>query len=1270
MRNLGTLKVLTRVVETSGVISHFAIDESKDRIFFLTSESTVIISSLKGDKVVSTVHSVESVLPEGASVVGIKYLPDQDFLCIALESGDILKFDTQNGQSEVIGSIDSGIRCMSWSPDYEVVVFVTGADTLFVMTQDFDLLSETPLSPEVEATKSESEVAAKTRIKIDSSVASQISWRGDGEYFAVSSNENGRNLFRVWERSVVLHSTSETTQNQGNLISWRPSGELIASTQQLPNKLQIVFYERNGLRHREFPLREKCTVEDIKWNSSSDILSTVIKTEDGIYKVQLWSRSNYHWYMKQEITSKERVVSLLWENESPFDLHIVFANGSYYNYTFAWDTYLMEGNFAENNSTVAVIDGSELNLTPLANCVVPPPMAAAKINLNTIENSAKGGRINHLSFSPSGEILIQTSKGDILFYDRPASVMGKLPNFIAIQANDDPEVDLATVTQIIYTSPTSWFGVQQDANGNRLVSASFEKQDGAVMVNEYSYSGHLDFRVLKISQNKNTGTIFVQSDSGNLFKVNLGDNIAVFRVPGVDFPNPCPNMSVMTMEEEDVVVGLSSRSQLYINSTLISAECNSYGIHSEFFLFTTLSHVLRFVHLNRSLEDNLQILQEKRLYNDTIRELETGARIVAVTPNETRLVLQMPRGNLETIYPRALTVSLLRKLVRDCNYKESFTMMRRHRIDTNLIYDLDPTKFQANLEKFILQVETEDFLNLFITFLVNEDVTKTKFIDPWGSAEEMKKERQSALPMLEVHKGERNKINIICDALYAQFQKMNPNKYLLCILTTLVKHEPPRLEESLGIIEKMSDKEKTSGKNKDEYSAEEALKYLIFLVDVNKLYDVALGMYNFDLVLMVAKYSQKDPKEYLPFLAKLQAQEKSLQRYSIDVYLERYEKALRNLSQGDPAKYFEQCLSLIKSRDLYKVAIEIYKEDKEHLHLIMDAYGEKLKDEKNYVQAGLVWSTCNQLAKAIEAYRRCGHWRKVLYLSQKRGTNAEELLKLSKEVAEELLEQGKYNEAALVYETYCNEPKLAVEALIKAPSYDEAIRMCYKYNLVSFIESDIKPTVEETGVALSDAMVIKTQKFVDHYNRLVELRYEKLTESKEEKEAGGEGPMGDEWSETSSMYSSASESSVRSGTTVASRGSKRGGKKTTKKQRRKKNLSGRKGNPKEQEYLIAELSAAVPSKKMQEDIKDLLRVLVYLDLHDIAKQLQRNFDNLLSIVKGGLDLINTPKIITDEGEQKLVGKRDVKIGDELVIIAPTTTPLVTLEEIEWRIDYV
>ena len=55
-------------------------------------------------------------------------------------------------------------------------------------------------------------------------------------------------------------------------------------------------------------------------------------------------------------------------------------------------------------------------------------------------------------------------------------------------------------------------------------------------------------------------------------------------------------------------------------------------------------------------------------------------------------------------------------------------------------------------------------------------------------------------------------------------------------------------------------------RNNSHVMAEEALKYLLFLVDVNELYDVALGTYDFDLVLMVAEKSQKVRSQTCSFI--------------------------------------------------------------------------------------------------------------------------------------------------------------------------------------------------------------------------------------------------------------------------------------------------------------------------------------------------------------------------------------------------------------------
>lgn len=138
------------------------------------------------------------------------------------------------------------------------------------------------------------------------------------------------------------------------------------------------------------------------------------------------------------------------------------------------------------------------------------------------------------------------------------------------------------------------------------------------------------------------------------------------------------------------------------------------------------------------------------------------------------------------------------------------------------------------------------------------------------------------------------------------------------------------------------------------------MKYIIFLVDADTLFDVALGMYDFSLVLLVAQHAQKvpylrfygptnmlrsfqDPREYLPFLRELRALEKYYQRFRIDDHLKRYKSALRNLSLAGlsislisllhPAyklspgpEHFDDVKEYVEKHQLYETALEIFGE--------------------------------------------------------------------------------------------------------------------------------------------------------------------------------------------------------------------------------------------------------------------------------------------------------------------------------------------------------
>lgn len=134
----------------------------------------------------------------------------------------------------------------------------------------------------------------------------------------------------------------------------------------------------------------------------------------------------------------------------------------------------------------------------------------------------------------------------------------------------------------------------------------------------------------------------------------------------------------------------------------------------------------------------------------------------------------------------------------------------------------------------------------------------------------------------------------------------------------------------------------------DPTASEDAIRYIIFLVDANRLYDVALGMYDFELVLSIAQNSQKvgqirtagtlltqslviqDPKEYIPFLKGLRALDTHYQRHKIDDNLKKYPSALRNLAIAGQDR-FDEALTYMQRYELFDVAVEFYANQPERL---------------------------------------------------------------------------------------------------------------------------------------------------------------------------------------------------------------------------------------------------------------------------------------------------------------------------------------------------
>ena len=283
-------------------------------------------------------------------ILSLHSFEDSQTACLVFAGGDIvvIREEPLDGEDriEIAGSVDAGITAATWSPDEELLAITTKADTVVFMSRSFEGITDVVMTTEdlklsshvsVGWGKKETQFKGKGAKalrdptmpeKIDEGTLSlnddsrtSISWRGDGAYLAISTIEGAaRRLIRVYSREGVLDSVSEPVDGLEGALSWRPAGNLIAGIRRLTNRTDVVFFERNGLRHGQFSLRltpEQLQLDEqhisLSWNSDSTVLAVVMAD-----CTQFWTMGNYHWYLKQEIRTRTPILpsdSLVWHPE-------------------------------------------------------------------------------------------------------------------------------------------------------------------------------------------------------------------------------------------------------------------------------------------------------------------------------------------------------------------------------------------------------------------------------------------------------------------------------------------------------------------------------------------------------------------------------------------------------------------------------------------------------------------------------------------------------------------------------------------------------------------------------------------------------------------------------------------------------------------------------------------------------------------------------------------------------------------------------------------
>ena len=93
-----------------------------------------------------TSADVDSIdLEPGDFITSFDYLMEKEALIVGTFTGLLLLHSVDTNTTEVVGKVDGGVKCISPSPDGDLLGMITGFGQILVMTHDWELLYETSL---------------------------------------------------------------------------------------------------------------------------------------------------------------------------------------------------------------------------------------------------------------------------------------------------------------------------------------------------------------------------------------------------------------------------------------------------------------------------------------------------------------------------------------------------------------------------------------------------------------------------------------------------------------------------------------------------------------------------------------------------------------------------------------------------------------------------------------------------------------------------------------------------------------------------------------------------------------------------------------------------------------------------------------------------------------------------------------------------------------------------------------------------------------------
>jgi len=411
--------------------------------------------------------------------------------------------------------------------------------------------------------------------------------------------------------------------------------------------------------------------------------------------------------------------------------------------------------------------------------------------------------------------------------------------------------------------------------------------------------------------------------------------------------------------------------------------------------------------------------------------------------------------------------------------------------------------------------------------------------------------------------------------------------------------------------------------------ADKAVEHICFLADVNKLYENSLGLYNLDLALLVAQQSQKDPREYLPFMQNLQEMTDLRRRFAIDDYLSRYTKALTHLHTLNA---FEELQTYTQKHSLYKFALGLYRYNPTQHSTLIFLYAQHLESKSSFKEAALAYESLPNYPKATSCYLYSGpsQWRETLFcaLSQTPPLSGTALNELATSLYDALIESKDYFSAATIQLDYLSSIENAVKTFCKGYFFADAMHLIALKSLPLLLESVVDPGLGDALASSTELLAECKAQLLAQVPRIRELRLKALNDPLafyEGERGGGDGDIPDDVSVAASSRVSTNRSLFTRYTGKGSQGQSLGtagsnvSRATSKNRRReeRKRARGKKGSVYEEEYLVASVGRLITRvESVRAEIGRLVEGCVRRGMWERARAIEGSLAEVLGLCKG------------------------------------------------------